>query len=301
MEYLIAMTETARLKAEEEKQRLLIEKHEKQKRDLSIELHQQAKKLADRQKLESQIERLESLIETIKVKDGSSLDRFKKIEDLQNHLKDKNDKMKILKDMNQQLMNKERQANDKEQEISKSVNKIMETKMLTDELKSLDGVKNSKPSDYRRHVVFKARNNPMDSNTISTSEEDPLLCSLIPASLRNSSKIRNFEKQNSKNLKLTKGTGKPGTHQTNQSAVLGKRKVSSCMEGLVYNEQENCKYCEDSDKKSVKAYPKIKVKIVPVDNGTFRKNLFGNVFQYHLTVPGSLQLHSKQQELALML
>ncbi|XP_057861419.2 DNA-directed RNA polymerase V subunit 1 isoform X1 [Cryptomeria japonica] len=158
----------------------------------------------------------------------------------------------------------------KKKKISKSVNKIMETKMLTDELKSLDGVKNSKPSDYRRHAVFEARNNPTDSDTTSTSEEDPLLCSLIPASLRNSSKIKNFEKQNSKNLKLAKGTGKPGTHQTNQSAVLGKRKVSSCMEGLVYNEQENCKYCEDSDKKSVKAYPKIKVKIVPVDNGTFR-------------------------------
>ncbi|GLJ09643.1 hypothetical protein SUGI_0113290 [Cryptomeria japonica] len=47
------------------------------KRDLSIELHQQAKRLADRQKLESEIERLESLIEAIKVKDGSSLDHFK--------------------------------------------------------------------------------------------------------------------------------------------------------------------------------------------------------------------------------
>ncbi|XP_059078161.1 WEB family protein At5g55860-like [Cryptomeria japonica] len=60
------------------------------------------KKLADRQKLESEIERLESLIETIKVKDGSSLDHFEKIEDLQNHLKDKNDEMESLQDMNQQ-------------------------------------------------------------------------------------------------------------------------------------------------------------------------------------------------------
>ncbi|GLJ14360.1 hypothetical protein SUGI_0232010, partial [Cryptomeria japonica] len=108
-------------RTQEEKQRLLIEKHEKQKRDLSIELHQQAKKLADRQKLESEIERLESLIETIKVKDGSSLDHFKKIEDLQNDLKDKNDEMESLQDMNQQLMNKERQANDELQEARKTV------------------------------------------------------------------------------------------------------------------------------------------------------------------------------------
>lgn len=106
---------------------MLIEKHEKQKRDLSIELHQQAKKLADRQKLELEIDRLGGLIETLKqVKDGSSLDHFKKIEDLQNDLKDKTDEMENLQDMNQVLMTKERRANDELQDARKTVIKILD-------------------------------------------------------------------------------------------------------------------------------------------------------------------------------
>ncbi|KAH9314360.1 hypothetical protein KI387_022987 [Taxus chinensis] len=113
-------------RTQEEKQRMLIEKHEKQKRDLSIELHQQTKKLADRQKLELEIERLEASIETMKqVKDGSSLGHFKKIEELQNDLKDRNDEMESLQDMNQQLMNKERVANDELQDARKAVIEIL--------------------------------------------------------------------------------------------------------------------------------------------------------------------------------
>lgn len=112
---------------QEEKQRMLIEKHEKQKRDLSIQFHQQTKKLANKHKLECEIEHLEASIEIMKqVKDGSNSDHIKRIEDLQNVLKDKNEEMESLQDMNQQLMNKERRANDELQDARKAAIQILD-------------------------------------------------------------------------------------------------------------------------------------------------------------------------------
>ncbi|XP_074366478.1 factor of DNA methylation 4-like [Apium graveolens] len=109
-------------KKAEESMMKLAEAHKKEKHQLYQRVIELQKKLDDKQRLELDIEQMRGAVEVMRpISDGGDAEAKKKMESLEETLKEKEEDLEGLEDLNQALIIKERKTNDELQDARKEL------------------------------------------------------------------------------------------------------------------------------------------------------------------------------------
>lgn len=126
-------------KKAEESMMKLAEAHKKEKHQLYQRIIELQKKLDDKQRLELDIERMRGAVEVMRpISDGGDVEAKKKMESLEETLKEKEEDLESLEDLNQALIVKERKTNDELQDARKELINGLKDRPI---LKAFIGVK----------------------------------------------------------------------------------------------------------------------------------------------------------------
>lgn len=109
-------------KKAEESMMKLAEAHKKEKHQLYQRIIELQKKLDDKQRLELEIEQMRGAVEVMRpISDGGDAEAKRKMESLEENLKEKEEDLESLEDLNQALIIKERKTNDELQDARKEL------------------------------------------------------------------------------------------------------------------------------------------------------------------------------------
>ncbi|KAK1398580.1 Factor of DNA methylation 4 [Heracleum sosnowskyi] len=134
-------------KKAEESMMKLAEAHKKEKHQLYQRIIELQKKLDDKQRLELDIEQMRGAVEVMRpISDGGDAEVKKKMESLEETLKEKEEDLEGLEDLNQALIVKERKTNDELQDARKElINGLKDRTMVN----STIGVKRMGDLDHK--------------------------------------------------------------------------------------------------------------------------------------------------------
>ncbi|KAL8120346.1 protein INVOLVED IN DE NOVO 2-like [Apium graveolens] len=163
---------TEQKKAEESMMKLA-EAHKTEKHQLYQRIIELQKKLADKQRLELEIEQMRGAVKVIRpISDGGDAEAKKKLESLEESLKEKEEDLEDLEDLNQALVVKERRSNDELQDARKELINGLKDRPV---LRASIGVKRMGDLDNKPIVSAVMKKYPADEAEVKAMEYSSLL------------------------------------------------------------------------------------------------------------------------------